>query len=1313
MVARALLKAFAADGKCHPEEGLYSRSLEVVLEDFKSAAGTSKKVNKFRSLLQNSGLFKATGRRQAAQLAFTGPPSLVYGLYDMSPDVLYNRIIRGENLAAALATAGAGGSAAGPAAGAAAGTGGASGAAGGVRDGSVGSLEEGEEEGTIGTGESSEWEEWVEEEPGLAVAGGAGLLPAADAAAAGPGGSGLGAATAGDPGYTGGDPAYSGGAVGLGLGLPHGGQAPEAMEVDAEAPGRGADEAGQGAAAQPAAAAAEAAPAEAAAAAAAAQGAGGSGVGSLGDGQALAGQWVPPPPVPARVKAEQCPSETPVAVTAPPPPAPSDQAAAAAAPPAVAPAAAAAVPPAQTAAGAAASSSPAPAPAPAALAPGCASLDEGQRRVAAAVARDLLQAFAAAGRRHPDGALFGLTPSRLGAAYMAVAGRPSPYNLTRLLVGCGLFREQQAAGPEGEAELVLAAPEGLPYSLYDMNAEELYERILGGGDTTTAASPSGQGPRPIPLEARGGAGSAGPLDRPSFSPPVWQPPALRGAGGGSMAGLPSLPLPTAAAPADPMARVLPTGRRAAARRLAAAPSGLTRRAGLGPTAAPGSERSVRSAAHAPGIIPLVPPPPPAAPAPPPVPLHQTLRLSVGRDGRGRAALLGLAAAAGSAALAGTAAAAEPAEARPAEAGPAEAGPAEAGPAEASHSHGDADGDGDRPMAEAGTEAGPEEGGGGGDRGGSGAPADADLDCFLRLLPPELGQEVRRCALGAPAAGAPAHAAPSGGAASAPASVPGTPGAAHACSSPPPLLVDLAADAGRDVRLAFSDGSKRTLEGVKVHMGLALEQLASLVRALAEASAAGQGAEAVGGGAEEAQNPGDGAGRKRCFACGAQVEAGAEADGDMQGYGAQGAGPGPSVKRPRLTTAPSDLRLFGPDNRCCPPGTLHRVSAMRDPRSGRVIGLTYRVGRHLPGVAGPLADVLADLAGRGRAWTPEQAQAAGGVAESSGAARGKTARKLTGSLLLLGRPGSGKTTLLRDIAAHLSDGLGLGVVVVDTSNEIAGGDALPHACIGSARRLMVGPRHRLAEVMVEAVQNHTPEVIVVDEIANAEEVEAARTISARGVMLVATAHGTGLHSLMENKQLNGLVGGLQTVTLGDFAAQRSKSGAKTRTERSAQPVFRTLVEVMGGGRLLLRPDVASSVDAILGASPSSQQWQQGQGQGPRGPQQRHPRSQLPLRLSNPTPPLGHVASPSSLPPHQRPGSLLLHRGSSAAGEAGGSAGGAAEPLPPLEQLRWTEPGEGALKEGEEHADEGGWGGSKGRLRVQLLQLGAEAPEEEEG
>ncbi|KAG2500124.1 hypothetical protein HYH03_001706 [Edaphochlamys debaryana] len=595
----------------------------------------------------------------------------------------------------------------------------------------------------------------------------------------------------------------------------------------------------------------------------------------------------------------------------------------------------------------------------------------------------------------------------------------------------------------------------------------------------------------------------------------------------------------------------------------------------------------------------------------------------------------------------------------------------------------------------------------------GAATDEQLEPFLDFLPSGLREEVRRCA-----AGRLEEAASAGD-------------AGGSCRSVP-VLMDLWVDAGRDVRLAFSDGSKRTLEGVKVAMQAALSHLASRVLAMSGAAAAErQGAprEAAPGSSVHSAESGDGLG-----SCGGEDGVSGEGEaGQKRGRTRSGdCGDRPAKRQrdeaaaaaPVPVVSPAEVdRCFGSDNRCCPPGTLHRVSALRDPRSGRVVGLTYRVGRHLPGLAGPLADVLADLAGRGRAWR-----------------RGGDEEDLAGSLLLLGRPGSGKTTLLRDIAAHL-DSLGLSVVVVDTSNEIAGGDDPPHACIGSARRLMVGRRSQLAAKMIEAVQNHGTEVVIVDEIADSEEVAAARTIAARGVMLVATAHGTGLHSLMANNQLNGLVGGLQPVILGDAKAAETNNGSKTRTERRGQPVFRTMVEVLGGGRLLLRPDVASSVDAILGARPSSQQWQQGLQCSPAGahalpagaaPRLSHGQAGRSVGQS------AHLAAqrqlgpgggrrqrapyhtqygnrdtygpdgqgPSQEPPVlQRPGSLLLHR-SARPQEAGGSAGGAAEPLPPLEQLRWTEAEEEARS-----ARGGAGGGQRGAGGRPAVLTGATALEGE--
>ncbi|HHB11762.1 MAG TPA: AAA family ATPase, partial [Chromatiales bacterium] len=193
--------------------------------------------------------------------------------------------------------------------------------------------------------------------------------------------------------------------------------------------------------------------------------------------------------------------------------------------------------------------------------------------------------------------------------------------------------------------------------------------------------------------------------------------------------------------------------------------------------------------------------------------------------------------------------------------------------------------------------------------------------------------------------------------------------------------------------------------------------------------------------------------------------------------------------------------FGPDNRAGLEGTLHRISALRN-RRGEVVGLTLRVGRTIRGSIEPLRAFIED----GR------------------------------SLLLLGRPGVGKTTKLREIARVLADELGRRVIVIDTSNEIAGDGDVPHPAIGTARRMQVPTPDRQHAVMIEAVENHMPEVIVIDEIGTAAEALAARTIAERGVQLIGTAHGSTLENLVRNPTLSDLVGGVQTVTLGDEEAR---------------------------------------------------------------------------------------------------------------------------------------------------------------------------------
>ncbi|WP_408888767.1 R3H domain-containing nucleic acid-binding protein [Myxococcus faecalis] len=235
---------------------------------------------------------------------------------------------------------------------------------------------------------------------------------------------------------------------------------------------------------------------------------------------------------------------------------------------------------------------------------------------------------------------------------------------------------------------------------------------------------------------------------------------------------------------------------------------------------------------------------------------------------------------------------------------------------------------------------------------------------------------------------------------------------------------------------------------------------------------------------------------------------------------------------------------GEDNRAGIERTLHRVSAIRN-RRGQVVGLTLRVGRAVFGTI----DMLKDLIGSGR------------------------------NLLLLGRPGVGKTTKLREVARVLADDLGKRVMVVDTSNEIGGDGDVPHPGIGGARRMQVSRPDRQHDVMIEAVENHMPEVIIVDEIGTSAEASAARTIAERGVQLVATAHGNTLENLVLNPTLSDLVGGVQTVTLSDDEARRRRT-QKTVSERKSPPTFDIVVEMVGRDEVRVHGDTAEAVDRLL-------------------------------------------------------------------------------------------------------------------------------------
>jgi stage III sporulation protein SpoIIIAA len=247
---------------------------------------------------------------------------------------------------------------------------------------------------------------------------------------------------------------------------------------------------------------------------------------------------------------------------------------------------------------------------------------------------------------------------------------------------------------------------------------------------------------------------------------------------------------------------------------------------------------------------------------------------------------------------------------------------------------------------------------------------------------------------------------------------------------------------------------------------------------------------------------------------------------------------------------SRISAFDSDNRAGIERTLHRISAIRN-RRGNIVGLTCRVGRAVYGTI----DIIEDIITSGQ------------------------------SILLLGKPGVGKTTMLREAARVLADKKR--VVIVDTSNEIGGDGDIPHPAVGRARRMQVPQPNLQHEVMIEAVENHMPEVIVIDEIGRELEALAARTIAERGVQLIGTAHGRTLDNLLINPTLSDLVGGIESVTLSDEEARR-RGTQKTVLERRAPPTFDVLIEIQDRQQLLVHHDVAMSVDNLVrGRAPDTE------------------------------------------------------------------------------------------------------------------------------
>ncbi len=240
--------------------------------------------------------------------------------------------------------------------------------------------------------------------------------------------------------------------------------------------------------------------------------------------------------------------------------------------------------------------------------------------------------------------------------------------------------------------------------------------------------------------------------------------------------------------------------------------------------------------------------------------------------------------------------------------------------------------------------------------------------------------------------------------------------------------------------------------------------------------------------------------------------------------------------------------FGQDNRAGIERTLHRISAMRN-RKGQVIGITCRVGRAIYGTIKIIEDLV--LSGK--------------------------------NILLLGRPGIGKTTMLREVARVLAEDAKKRVIIVDTSNEIAGDGDVPHSAIGHARRMQVARPDEQHGVMIEAVENHMPQVIIIDEMGTEQEAAAARTIAERGVQLVATAHGNTLDNLILNPTLSDLIGGIQSVTLGDQEA-RYRGTQKTVLERKAPPTFDVVIEINSWNEVAINIDVSHVVDQWLRGYP---------------------------------------------------------------------------------------------------------------------------------